>query len=342
MPSSRYVRQSIRTVGAVVVVGAVLAAGVLAGAALADGHTESDAPYYENGNGSADATVFLPEDDRRAGARDVDVRYTLKGDEAFTDVGMGDGVDARWFDVEAAWLDHGDCNTENVVVFGIDRGDNDSGSQVDVDLVRHTKWVAFHDDGITVEFYEWADFGGDPPQVYPEDRIVLELGDESAGGACVDATRESGRYTADVFLNGTDVGSQNSSGETRGFVVETNETHLEPNQGTPIPTETTTPTSTPTPTERPRTPTPDGTPILTATVNESVGDATVSADASVDDDGVSANASVDAAGPGGGAAAVDPPSPTPGDGPGFGASVAVLTLLGTSLLARRRPTRESG
>ena len=337
-----------RSVALLATASALLVAGVLVGAVVADDHTREEAPHYgpdESGNATFE---FLEQEDHYPGAENVSVRYTLKGGDVFGDVGASDGVAADWFVVETDAVDHGDCEVENVATFGIDRGDDGSDGAYDEDLLQHTRRASFFEDGVVIEFYDDEDLGGDPPVVHADDRIVLELSEEAAGGGCGDTTSEKGWYTAETFLNGTGPREQNRSDERYGFTVESERNYvcycdseaearerLGPPTSTPTPTETPggTETPTPTPTDRPRTPTPDDTPILTATVDESVGNASVSANASVDEDGVSANASVDALG---GAAAADIPSPTPADGPGFGAGVTALALLGSSLLARRR------
>lgn len=347
-----------RSVATLVVACGLLAAIGVVGVVVADDHTRESAPHYgpdEAGNATFE---LLNQRDHYPGARDVDVRYTLKGGEVFGDVGATDGIAADRFVVETDAVEHGDCTTENVAAFGIDRGDDGSDDRYDDDLVRHTKQAFYFDEGIVVEFYDYEDIGGDPPVVHAEDRIVLELSDNSSGGGCADTTTQRGWYAAEAFLNGTDPGEHEGSDERYGFTVESERNYVcicdseeearetlgpEPDPATPTPTPTGTPTATPTatatptPTDWPRTPTPDGTPLVTATVNESVGGANVSANASAGEDGVSADAAVEA--PGGGAgdrAAAGPQSPTPADGPGLGPGIAVVALAGSWLLALRR------
>lgn len=192
--------------------------------------------------------------------------------------------------------------------------------------------------------------------IHADDWIVLELSDESAAGACADTIEGIGFYDADLFLNGTGPMRANRTDERYRFTVGSESTYvcecedeeearerIGPPVRTPTPTgtdsKTPTPrrTETPTQTERPRTPTPGGTPVLTATVDESIVGVNVSANGSVGTDGVEADASVE--GPGadrGDRAAADPPSPTLGAAPGFGAGLTVVALLCSALLARRR------
>lgn len=323
------------------------------GGALADSHTESESPHYgpdENGNATFE---FLTQRDHYPGTQDAEVRYTMKGGDVFADVGASDGIAADRFVVETDALDHSDCTTENVAQFGIDRDDDGSHGQVDVDLLQHTKRTYYFDDGVAVEFYEYEDFGGDPPVIESEDRIVLELSDAAADGACADTTSEMGWYSAETFLNGTGPENSESADERYGFTIESednyvcrcdNETEAKEKLGPSVePTPTPTPTSTPTPTETPTptptstsTPTPTETPVVTATLEESVGNASVSANASVRDDGASVDASVAAGSDGTDEGDSDIPSPTPADGTGVGVVYAVSTLLASVLLVRRR------
>lgn len=344
-----------RIVAVLAVLGALFAAGAFVGGVVADDHTHQEAPHYgpdEKGNATFE---FLEREDHYPGARDVEVRYTQKGGDVYEDVGATDGVAADRFVVETDAVDHSDCDSENVATFGVDE---DGDGEYDVDLLQYTKTAMYFDDGIVVEFYDYEDFGGDPPVVHADDRIVLELSDDAAGGACADTTEEVGFYNAETFLNGTGPMEANRTDEQYGFTIESEYTYVcecedeeeareqigyDPTTptGTPSGTATATPTPTetptPTPTERPRTPTPDGTPVLTATVDESVGDANVSANASVGTDGGSVDVSAEAGG-GDDDHLSDPPSPTPADAPGFGAGVAVVALLCSTLLARRRWT----
>ncbi|QLD90433.1 PGF-CTERM sorting domain-containing protein [Natronomonas salina] len=358
MPSSRRRDPRIRAASAAVVLGLLLAAVAFAGAVLADDHTRAEAPHYEHDETGNATFEFLEQEDHSPGAENVSVRYTLKGGEAFDDVGASDGIAVDRFVVETDAVDHSDCAAHNIAAFGVDRGDDGSSGGYDVDLLKHTGSATFTEAGVAFEFYDYEDLGGDPPVVAADDRIVLELSDESSGGGCADTTGEIGFYNANAFLNGTGPREADRDDETYGFTVESEYTYVcecedeeearerigpppAPGTQTETPSETATatatPTSTQTGTEQPKTPTPGGEPILTATLNETVGNTGVTANASVGEDGVSADVSLNENGAGAeDGRAVDPPSPTPAEGPGFGAGVAVATLLGSSLLARRR------
>lgn len=316
-----------------------------AGLALADGHTRETAPYYEHGNESANATVaFLDQQDHYPGAEEGSVRYTVRGDEAFADVGAPDGFNVSQFIVDAPFVDHRDCDIENVDTFGVDR---DADGNIEEDLTEATVGATFEDGRITVRFYEESDLGGNPVHVFPKDRIILEVGDESAGGHCTRTTEEKGWYTADVFLNGSVSAGDDAQ---HGFTVETNRTYVcecdsreearEELGPDPAPhTETpTTSTETPTPTTPEASPTPGATPTPTDTptmtetsmprgANLTATLTPISEMETADgtDDSIAAAGSNSAA-----------TSPTPEDGAGFGGFVAVASLVAGVVLLRQR------
>jgi hypothetical protein len=326
MTPSRFRTRTVLVVGLVAV--CLLAA---VGLALADDHTRETAPYYEHGNESANATVaFLDQEDHYPGAEEGSVRYTVRGDEAFADVGASDGFNATWLIVDAPFVDHSDCDLENVDSFGVDR---DGDGDIEEDLTKAAVGATFEDGRITVRFYEESDFGGNPIHVSPGDRIILEVGDESAGGPCTRTTEEKGWYTADVFLNGS---ASAGDGAQYGFTVESNETYVcecdsreeareelgpDPAPSTETPTATPS-TEMPTPTETP-TVTDTATPprTLTATLTP-LGEIEA---ANGTDDPVAAAGSNSA-----------PASPTPEDGAGFGGFVAVVSLLASAVLWHQR------
>lgn len=315
--------RSKRIVATLVVIAALLAVGGLAGTVAADGHTKADAPYYENTNESANATVLVEDGKRYSGASNADVRYTLFGNEAFDDVNMSDGIDADYIVLVAEWLDHSDCSTENTEVFGIDRGNDDPGTHVDEDLVQYQKRVQYTEDGITVEFFDHEDFAGSPPNIYPEDEIVYASSDDSNGGACVDVTGEPGTYTADIFINGSDANTNDTDAPVRGFTVESNEVTIEETDGRPTVTPTPEPTPTPTPGPGPTTPTPaPETPFVSESANQSVGPADVSGQFAIGPNGVSADGSVEAS--------------EDDSAGGADAPVAIGMLAAGALLIRRR------
>ena len=179
--------------------------GVVALAPVAaDSHTKSEAPdMTEEANFRISAVSqddHYPGDQNEGGGS---MRYSASGAEAFSAQDAEEGLYIDYIIIDADWIDYSECTTENTAAFGIDRGDDDEGTNYDEDLVQKQKQATFRDDGITVEFYNWDDLGGDPPYMAPEDAIVAQQGEGSAGGECMTMTSEPGWYRIDGFLNGT-------------------------------------------------------------------------------------------------------------------------------------------
>ncbi|WP_178918128.1 hypothetical protein [Natronomonas gomsonensis] len=319
---------------AVVCVGVASVAAV--GFASADGTAQSDAPHYEPEEAGNATFEFLEAEDHHPGTDNASVRYTLRGGDVFEDIGASDGIAPDQLIVETDAVDHSDCDPTNVATFGIDE-DNDG--ETEREFLEDGGQMRFGD-RIEVEFYNGSDFGGNPPHVEREDRLVLELSDEAPGGACADTTDEPGWYAADVFLNGTGPQETDTESESFGFTVETNETYvcecdnesdaqlkLGPMSGpwTPTPTATATPTATPTATAT-------STPTATRTVTPTVTPETTPTETftplpteppetpTTDDDPTD----------------TDDASPAAADGAGFGFTVAGVVALFVALGLRRR------
>jgi PGF-CTERM protein len=160
-----------------------------------------DAPDYTQ---ESNFTIWhVSQSDHKPGDQQGSIRYSAAGEDAFRDQDAEEGVFIDYIIIDADWIDYSDCDVDNTASFGIDRGNNNSGTQFDEDLVQHQKRADFRDDGITVEFYNWGDIPEDPPYMAPEDAIVAEQGENSASGACLQYTDEPGWYRIDGFLNGT-------------------------------------------------------------------------------------------------------------------------------------------
>ena len=179
--------------------------GVVALAPVAaDSHTKDEAPQMdEEANfriSAVSQSDHYPGDQNEG---EGSMRYSASGADAFTEQDAEEGLYIDYIIIDADWIDYSECTTENTAAFGIDRGDDDEGTEYDEDLVQKQKEANFRDDGITVEFYNWEDLGGDPPYMAPEDAIVAQQGEGSAGGPCMTMTSEPGWYRIDGFLNGT-------------------------------------------------------------------------------------------------------------------------------------------
>ncbi|WP_411715795.1 PGF-CTERM sorting domain-containing protein [Natronomonas sp.] len=342
------------TLGATLLVVGIVASVALLGTAVspvaADKHTKEAAGDYTD---SANYTVnFLFTTDHYPGDQNEEngsIQYFAGGAEAFQKVDAEEGAFIDYVIVDASWIDYSACDVDNTAVFGIDRGNNNSGTQVDEDLVSQRKDDTFRDDGLTIEFYRFEDFGGDPPYMAPEDVIVAEQGARSQGGACLTVTSEPGWYQAQGFLNGTEADNgpnEEPSADANEAGVNVNSNYLyvcecdseaeareqlgpPPNEDGPTDESTPTPTATQTPTatetesgEESTAPTP------TATVSNG-GDETPTATPTATATGSPTETSM------GGNVGANM-TPTPGSGPGFGPVVTLLALLAGALFVRRR------
>ncbi|MFW5963729.1 MAG: hypothetical protein ACOCQM_02595, partial [Natronomonas sp.] len=271
-------RQTAATVLATFVVVSMVAVGATAGAVAADSHTRDESPNFDE---EMNFTVNLPgTTDHYPGDQNKEngsIEYFAAGKEAFTSQDAEEGI---WVDqviVDADWIDYSACSTDNTKAFGIDRGNNNTGTNIDEDLVAHQRNTDFRDDGITIQMYNWDDFSNDPPYLAPEDAVVAAQGAGSNSGPCLTVTDEPGWYQIQAFTNGTiatgckEEGNEECEPEDKEFVgVNVNSNYVyvcecdneeeareqlgpPPNEddggseSTPEPTPT--PESTPTPTE---------------------------------------------------------------------------------------------
>ena len=353
-------RKITSTILAITVVVSVVAMSAVLGATLspvaADQHTYGEAPDMDD---EANFTINFPHaSDHYPGDQNEEngsIEYFSSGADAYREQGAEEGIWGNTIVVSADWIDYTACDTENTFVFGIDRGNNNSGVQDDESLLEHRKDDNFRDDGLDVYFYDWSDFGGDPPYLAPEDAIVAAQGWRSDGGPCLTLTSEPGWYQMQGFLNGTiangdctEEGNSNCEPEDKEYVgvrVKSNYMYVcecdsreeaveklgpPPGSGGPTPTETPTgtdePTETPTGTVEPtETDTPGGETETVTTTTSGSGDPGTSTSSGDETTQTEPN------GDGGGAT-----TPTVDEAPGFGPVAALLALLATALLAIRR------
>jgi PGF-CTERM protein len=264
--------------------------------------------------------------------------------------------------LRATWKEGGftGCGPGNAEAFGIDRGNDDPGTEIDESLTASVKATTINEDVFKADFYDEGDFGGSPPTFNEGDEFVNYV------TGCIDTPDEPGWYQLTSTIAGTD---DQAKVKSHYFYICDCASEQEareqlgppPSEPTPTPTATPTPTptATPTPTPEPtptRTPPDDGTPFpsptptATATPSPTPGatpestptpapTATVAADEGSDADENEA-ASVATPSPtateGGNWSDVVRRSPTAAEGPGFGAGMAVAATLVAGLLARRR------
>ncbi|WP_178915412.1 PGF-CTERM sorting domain-containing protein [Natronomonas gomsonensis] len=360
-------RQTAATVLATFVVVSMVAIGATAGAVAADGHTRDESPNFDE---EMNFTVNLPfKTDHYPGDQNTEngsIEYFAAGADAFNDQGAEEGIWVDYVIVDADWIDYSACTTDNTKAFGIDRGNNNTGTNIDEDLVEHQIKTDFRDDGITIDMYDWSEFANDPPYLAPEDAVVAAQGAGSNSGPCLTVTNEPGWYQIQAFTNGSIATGCNEEGnpdcepEDKEFVgvnVNSNyvyvcecdsraeaEEQLGPPPGgsepTPTPEPTATPESTPDPTEAPGdTPQPTDPPEDTPEPTDPPDDTPQPTDPPESTTAPTATQANNGGGGGGGnsgGGGNTGMTPTSGGGPGFGPAVAILALLASALLANRQ------
>ena len=353
----------IQTIGATLVsialVASMVTMGLAFGSGVAAANHPDDAPDMTE---YVDFEVTFPhKTDHYPGdvnEENGSIQYFSSGADAFREQDAEEGVWIDWIIVHAEydgedWIDYSACDTDNTEAFGIDRGNNNSGTQYDDDLVQKQESVSFEDDGIIIDFFEFNDFSNDPPYMAPEDAIVAAQGAGSSGGPCLTLTEEPGWYRIAAFMNGTV--ADNGKGEPPSddadrvslelhsspylYVCECDSREeAEERLGPPPGSGGSTPTATPTPTDSEgddtptETPEPTEDPDETETPDPDTDTPEPTEDPSEGDDTPVATTEGGTGGDGGDANA----TPTPGDGPGFGPVAALLALLAGALLAARR------
>jgi len=309
------------------------------------------------GHGSPANFTVYPQDtaDRSPGITDATYVMSSAGADAFdSDRGLK-YVDFYWLESDQARFT--DCDPDSARVFGIDRGNNNSGTQTDVDLLEHMKNYDVGDSRITLELYDESDFGGDPVNLNAPDATIAVLGD------CIENTGDPGWYRFTGYVNGTtyDDGYEEVYLDSHYFWIGDfeNEEEAREELGPPPSEETDDTDGTDESTPEPDTPTPTPT-----------SDDTDDSDSGEDADGTESTPEPDTPTPtptsddgDGGAAGGEPDgdsdgddgesqddagdeeasgddaadgTPTPGDGAGFGPVVALGALLAAALSARRR------
>ena len=198
----------ILTVALVAVLVGGLALVAASGTVAADQHEPENAPTYETSDGGVNFTINLPErTDHYPGNQNeanASIEYFAAGEAAFTEQDAEDGL---WLDiiiVEASWIDYSECTTSgNTKEFGIDRGNNNSGTASDESLLEHQSGSDLEAGGLTVYFYNWDAAAGGPPYLAPKDAVVAAQGVDSNDGPCLTMTDEPGWYQIEAYTNGT-------------------------------------------------------------------------------------------------------------------------------------------
>ncbi|WP_254820912.1 PGF-CTERM sorting domain-containing protein [Haloglomus halophilum] len=89
------------------------------------------------------------------------------------------------------------CSSSQVRAFGIDRGNDDPGTQTDESLLSAYKSISFEKHQITVKFYKEDQLAGGPVGVKSADQIVAR------GDNCIQNPSEPGWYQISGKINGS-------------------------------------------------------------------------------------------------------------------------------------------
>jgi PGF-CTERM protein len=294
----------------------------------------------------ANFTVY-PQDnaDRSPDATEATYVMSSAGADAFEAEQGLEVVDYYW--LESSQADFSACEPDNARVFGIDRGNNNTGTQVDESLLQHMKSYNVGRSRITLDLFGEDDLGGETINLYAPDATVAVLGD------CVENTGEAGWYQFTGYVNGTTyagnyeevlltshyfwIGDFENEQEAREELGPPPSQEGSTSESTPTPTSTATVTETPSSGD-------DSTPDATATPTASATEmATETPDAGGDDDSASDDGTeapstdeTDDEQAGAGEGSGPDVTPTAGEGPGFGVVAALAGLLAVGLLAVRR------
>ncbi|WP_254822020.1 hypothetical protein [Haloglomus halophilum] len=357
---------------ALVVVMAVVGIGIAAAA---------DKPSATDGDVTNGEELKSAEDDED---QVLDTNYTFvvdnpqpgaEGDARHFAVGLTEEITLHRIKLYSEDIGYSNCEPDNTAAFGIDRGNDDPGTNTDVSLLTSFKSYTSEKNFIDIKYYKEEKLAGGPIQAYVDDQVV------AAQNGCYDNPSEPGWYR----INGTITGSSNGDTTTDYKVRDLSgyfyvcdcasqqeaESTLGPppnedsggdggDASTPTATAAATTTATPSGSDDP-TATATGTATATVTATASAtatttAAATATATADGDDGGGSTSTNTQtataASGDGGSAnrdtataarqpAQGDAPdsgaveTPTIGAGPGFGAGAALLGGLVAFLLARR-------
>ena len=128
------------TLATLVALSTVAMVAGLAGPVAADSHTKDEAPEFQE---NVDFTINFPySTDHYPGDQNEEngsIEYFSAGADAFTQQDAEEGIWIDYVIIDADWIDYSAGDTENTAVYGIDRGNNNSGTQIDEDLVEHTR-----------------------------------------------------------------------------------------------------------------------------------------------------------------------------------------------------------
>ncbi|PSP99248.1 hypothetical protein BRC89_04805 [Halobacteriales archaeon QS_4_70_19] len=179
-----------------IVAALAFAAVAIGGVAVAD--SAPSAEPHDNGIGT-NYTVNLPnEQSHQPGASNADIQHFSAPDGLFQDTSSPKGFER--LDTLIIYnqdINFGTCSTEDTRAFGIDRGNDNSGTETDDSLLQHREDSSFNEHSIYVNFYGEDSIAGQPVSLNAEDQIV------AVQDGCYGMPDEPGWYQINARINGT-------------------------------------------------------------------------------------------------------------------------------------------
>ncbi|MEF8809041.1 hypothetical protein, partial [Natronomonas sp.] len=221
----RRVQQVSVTLMTTLLVTSLVAAFVTFGAAPASAAHPEDVNDVTD---SSNFTVNFPSaTDHYPGDKNTEngsIEYFVVGSDAFAEMGAEDGLYFNWIIIHAEyegvdWIDYSACTTDNTEAFGIDRGNNNSGTQYDVDLVARQKQESDHQTGDqnpqNASIHHFAEtgsgFDGKPADRLEVMKWLVISSDEIDFSGC---------GSADTEALGIDRGSNNSGTQNDDSILQ--------------------------------------------------------------------------------------------------------------------------
>jgi PGF-CTERM protein len=271
--------------------------------------------------------------------------------------GITENITGHWVVLESADFGFSECAATDASVFGIDRGNDDSGTTTDESLLTAYESYTSTTGGIYIEFAKESGVTGDPIEASVYDQLVAKQNN------CMTNPSEPGWYRVNGHINGS---TKHDTTTDYTVFAEAQYTYIcdcdsrqeareklgpPPNErsGESSPTPTATRTADSTATSTPTATAGESTPTATAGSSKSTASTTSTTTTTpptgtVATGTATANSTGSTTGPsspggtttGGSAATDSTPSPSDASGPGFGLVVALLALVASSALAVRR------
>ena len=270
--------------------------------------------------------------------------------------GLTEDMTVHWVVLETGGFDVGTCQATDASAFGIDRGNDGSGTATDESLLTAYRSYTSTPDGFFIEFYKESALAGEPVVATTADQVVARQNN------CVSNPTEPGWYRVTGYLNGStkddtttdytiyatsrytyvcDCESREEAEQKLGpppnerGASESTATPGDATEATPTPqaTATATPATDPEPTTTARQQTATPTEASAARNDAGTHTATVSQTERASNTGATTGPDE----PAGSATAADTlTTPTRANGPGFGSLGALLALVGTAFVVARR------